>query len=146
MATMKKNPYPIGSIRIWNDQLDLIPVGWQLCDGTNGTPAMIDRAVVGAGNRYSHKQVFGANSSTPLITVDNHIPSIAQMSAHSHPILLYSRDAAGSRVPECNGHSIGRYSSTQPSGNSEGHNHGATSSAVDTRQLSVAVYWIMRIF
>jgi hypothetical protein len=40
----------IGEIRIHSGSLASIPTGWHLCDGTNGTPDLRDRFVVGAGN------------------------------------------------------------------------------------------------
>ena len=43
---------PIGSIVLWHGALKDIPVGWVYCDGSNGTPDLRDRFVVGAGKRY----------------------------------------------------------------------------------------------
>ena len=37
-----------GSIIIWSGTIASIPAGWQLCDGTNGTPDLRDRFIVGA--------------------------------------------------------------------------------------------------
>ena len=34
-------------------QVDKIPSGWTLCDGTDNTPNLTDRFIVGAGNTYS---------------------------------------------------------------------------------------------
>lgn len=39
---------PIGCIVIWNGAVSNIPSGWRLCDGTNGTPDLRDKFVVGA--------------------------------------------------------------------------------------------------
>jgi len=41
-----------GSITLWYGQKADIPDGWQLCDGTNGTPNLCDKFVVGAGHSY----------------------------------------------------------------------------------------------
>ena len=38
-----------GSIVIWSGTIANIPTGWQLCDGTNGSPDLRDKFVVGAG-------------------------------------------------------------------------------------------------
>ena len=40
---------PSGGIIMWQEPE--IPVGWLLCDGTNGTPDLRDRFVLGYGNR-----------------------------------------------------------------------------------------------
>jgi microcystin-dependent protein len=44
---------PIGAIIMWSGAINLIPAGWTLCDGTNGTPNLRDQFIVGAGSKYS---------------------------------------------------------------------------------------------
>ena len=39
---------PSGAIIIWSGTIASMPLGWQLCDGTNGTPDLRDRFIVGA--------------------------------------------------------------------------------------------------
>jgi len=39
---------PIGGIILWSGTVASIPASWQLCDGTNGTPDLRDKFVVGA--------------------------------------------------------------------------------------------------
>ena len=41
---------PRGVIVMWSGEK--IPQGWALCDGSNGTPDLRDRFIVGAGNAY----------------------------------------------------------------------------------------------
>jgi len=66
---------PAGTIVMWSGSIANIPNGWALCDGTNGTPDLRDRFVVGAGNSYSVGETGGAISVT--LTID-------QMPSHSH--------------------------------------------------------------
>jgi len=40
-------PVPTGAIVMWSGFLANIPAGWQLCNGTNGTPNLIDRFILG---------------------------------------------------------------------------------------------------
>lgn len=40
---------PTGSIVMWSGSIATIPAGWALCDGTNGTPDLRERFIVGAG-------------------------------------------------------------------------------------------------
>ena len=40
---------PEGVITMWSGAISDIPVGWSLCDGTDGTPDLTDRFVLGAG-------------------------------------------------------------------------------------------------
>ena len=44
---------PSGGIIIWSGSTGSIPATWYLCDGTNGTPDLRDRFIVGAGNTYA---------------------------------------------------------------------------------------------
>lgn len=41
---------PKGAIIMWSGALDSIPSGWQLCDGTNGTPDLRDRFIYGVSS------------------------------------------------------------------------------------------------
>ncbi len=40
---------PIGGIINWSGAVVDIPSNYQLCDGTNGTPMLVDNFVIGAG-------------------------------------------------------------------------------------------------
>jgi hypothetical protein len=41
-----------GLIFLFWGALDNIPEGWQVCDGTNGTPNLQDRFIIGAGGKW----------------------------------------------------------------------------------------------
>ena len=51
---------PTGCILMWSGAIASIPTGYVLCNGSNGTPDLRDKFVVGAGNSY----VVGATSNT----------------------------------------------------------------------------------
>jgi len=51
---------PRGTIVMWSGPT--IPEGWALCDGTNGTPDLRDRFILGAGGSYSVGATGGAES------------------------------------------------------------------------------------
>jgi len=44
---------PKGGIIMWSGSVDAIPAGWTLCDGTDETPDLRDRFIVGAGGNYA---------------------------------------------------------------------------------------------
>jgi len=44
---------PDGGIILWSGAVIDIPIGWELCDGTFGTPDLTDRFIVGAGVSYA---------------------------------------------------------------------------------------------
>ena len=66
---------PTGSIMIWSGSAASIPVGWKLCDGTFGTPNLLDRFVTGAGSTYA----VGATGGVTSVTLTQ-----AQTPAHVH--------------------------------------------------------------
>ena len=56
------NFVPVGGIIMWGGDLGDLPSNWQLCNGTNGTPDLRNRFVIGAGNNYSVGNTGGAES------------------------------------------------------------------------------------
>ena len=78
---------PRGLIAMWSGSVDNIPSGWALCDGSNGTPDLRDRFIVGAGGNYDVGDTGGANTVT-LNT--NQIPS------HSHGAGTLTTNTTGS--------------------------------------------------
>ena len=68
---------PSGLICMWSGST--IPTGWALCNGTNGTPDLRDRFIVGSGSTYSIGNT-GGSASVTLTT--------AQMPSHTHTISI----------------------------------------------------------
>jgi len=66
---------PAGLIAMWSGSIGSIPSGWYLCDGSNGTPNLTDRFVIGAGSTYAVNGTGGLATAT-LIT--------ANLPAHTH--------------------------------------------------------------
>ena len=60
---------------MWSGAVSAIPTGWVLCNGSNSTPDLRNRFVVGAGSSYAVNATGGADSVTL---------STANMPAHSH--------------------------------------------------------------
>jgi hypothetical protein len=44
---------PVGGIILWSGSIASIPTGWALCNGSNGTPNLMDKFIIGAGNSYN---------------------------------------------------------------------------------------------
>lgn len=53
---------PIGGIINWSGAVVDIPDNWQLCDGTNGTPDLRERFVIGAGGSIAVDATGGATT------------------------------------------------------------------------------------
>lgn len=61
------NNFPVGGIIMWSGAIANIPSGWALCDGTNGTPDLRNRFVIGAVQDASgvpQTTVTGSNTQT----------------------------------------------------------------------------------
>lgn len=66
---------PSGTVLSWYGNVANMPSGFVLCDGSNGTPDLRDRFIVGAGSAYTVGNTGG---------VDNVTLTIAQMPSHNH--------------------------------------------------------------
>jgi flavin-binding protein dodecin len=62
------NTVPSGAIMLWSGAADAIPAEYVLCDGTNSTPDLRNRFVVGAGSTYA---VGATGGSADAIVVDH---------------------------------------------------------------------------
>jgi len=72
---------PTGMISLWYGSIGSVPVGWYLCDGTNGTPDLRDKFVVGAGSTYS---VAATGGSTDAIVVSHTHTATVTDPGHNH--------------------------------------------------------------
>ena len=97
---------PKGVIVMWSGTKETIPTGWGLCDGTNGTPNLIDRFVFGAVNAGA----TGGNNNLTLTAVN--IPS------HTHTTGSHTHTFSGTTGSTAHGHGIATTSGglNQPSG------------------------------
>ena len=66
---------PSGLIAMWSGSIGSIPSGWYLCDGSNGTPNLTDRFIIGAGSTYAVNATGGA---TTVSLASTNLP------AHTH--------------------------------------------------------------
>ena len=53
-----------GMIILWYGDTSNIPGGWVLCNGSNSTPDLRDRFIIGAGNNFTAGSTGGSNSVT----------------------------------------------------------------------------------
>ena len=64
---------PEGLILMWSGSTESVPSGWALCDGTNNTPDLRNRFVVGAGSSYAVNATGG--SANAVVVSHNHSAS-----------------------------------------------------------------------
>jgi len=72
--------FPLGGIIMWSGAISAIPTGWSLCDGSNGTPDLRNRFVLGATNDGSDGTYPGISVSQTGGTAD------AVVVSHNHSI------------------------------------------------------------
>ena len=87
-------PIPVGGIIMWSGTIATIPSGWALCNGSNGTPDLRDKFVVGAHSDLSgvaksnvegsYNQSGGDISHNHGATVGNTALSTSQIPSHNH--------------------------------------------------------------
>jgi hypothetical protein len=56
--------FPSGAIVLWSGSIASIPSGWYLCNGSNSTPDLRDRFIVGAGSTYSVDATGGSTTTS----------------------------------------------------------------------------------
>lgn len=88
-VALKSDGVPSGIITMWSGTYATIPTGWNLCNGTNGTPDLRDRFILGA-TVESDIGVTGGQHSVAL-TVDqmpshNHTGTISTDGSHTHTV------------------------------------------------------------
>ena len=118
---------------------------WHICDGTNGTPDMRNKFIVGVGSDYTLHATGGNNKVTPTATIAGTALTIEQMPSHTHQVFQdcgVSGEGNVSSADEDHGPG-GRYTSSV--GGGQEHTHTATVSEIDTRSPYHALYYIMKI-
>lgn len=105
------NAVPSGIICMWSGESTAIPSGWNLCDGSNGTPDLRDRFIVGAGSTYKVKDTGG--EATHTLTVN-------EMPSHNHGFTGTSHSHTGS-LSNATAASAGSHTHTMSGGSSGGY-------------------------
>jgi len=87
-----------GMIILWSGSIASIPSGWALCNGSNGTPDLRDRFIVGAGSTYAVNATGG--SADAIVVSHTHTASSSSTSSvtdpgHSHSLINQEAVGAG---------------------------------------------------
>jgi hypothetical protein len=78
---------PSGVIVLWSGTIANIPSGWYLCNGSNGTPDLRDKFIVGAkqdSGSIPMTNVTGSLTSTGVGAVPVHTHSLNTLAASTH--------------------------------------------------------------
>lgn len=74
-----------GMILLWSGSTGSIPSGWVLCDGTNSTPDLRNRFIVGAGDTYAVDATGGSADAT-LVSHNHTATSTVTDPGHNHSV------------------------------------------------------------
>lgn len=80
---------PSGVITMWSGTTSDVPSGWTLCDGSDGTPDLTNRFIVGSGGSYSTGDTGGSNQvqlSVDEMPSHGHTGSTDTSGSHSHGV------------------------------------------------------------
>lgn len=119
---------PAGSIIAWENLA--IPPGWVVCDGTNGTPDLRDKFVLGAGVDGDVRASGGAATHT------HNNPNTGAVAGHSHSSSMDSvgggdseKATSGSGLTTASSGHTHQYTPGVAVGGAHSHTVGATGSA-----------------
>ena len=79
MQPIANHLVPKGVINMWSGSPTSLPYGWALCDGSNGTPDLRGRFIVGYNPNDTDYNAIGRTGGAKLVTL-----TTSQMPAHSH--------------------------------------------------------------
>jgi len=80
-STAPPSTFISGMIILWSGSIVSIPAGWVLCDGTNSTPDLRDRFIVGAGSTYAVGNTGG--SANAIVVSHTHTATVTDP-GHAH--------------------------------------------------------------
>jgi hypothetical protein len=126
------NGIPKGGIIMWSGAVDQIPDGWALCDGSNGTPDLRDRFIVGAGSGYA-VATKGGNSFINL----QHSHGYSGTTSYGYGYDFDQRTKSSSTMPTINEHHTHTFSGTT--------DNGPLSSAQDIKPPYFALAFVMKL-
>jgi hypothetical protein len=141
---------PTGIILMWSGSVATIPYGWALCNGSNGTPDLRNRFLIGAGDTYSPGSTGGniaqsvttatGGSHTHGGSVGGTALSVNQIPAHTHTLdIQVFTPGSGTRLHR-SFESAGAATPTVGStGGGQTHTHSISSDSGHTHTLSVPV-------
>lgn len=140
--------FPVGGIILWSGLVADVPAGWAFCDGTNGTPNLTNRFVIGAdgdSGGTSPVAATGGSRNTSASNTEYHTLTAAEIPAHSHTYSgtfanNYDRDQGGSGFQ-----SGGTRTTNENTGGGGGHRHGIPSITDGRIPPYFALAYIMKL-
>ena len=89
---------PSGMILLWSGATGSIPSGYLLCDGSNGTPDLRNRFVIGAGSSYA-VSATGGSADSIVVSHTHTATSTVTDPTHTHTFAQNYSSGSGSQAP-----------------------------------------------
>lgn len=104
---LRGNQLPVGLISMWSGNPNAIPANWAICDGTQGTPDLRGRFIVGYANADTDYNVIGKVGGEKAHTL-----TINEMPSHDHSgstgdIQPFNGSTTRGTSDDFNGHNTG---------------------------------------
>ena len=100
--------FPSGGIIMWSGSIASIPSGWVLCNGSNSTPDLRNRFIVGAGSTYAVDATGGsADATLPTHTHTATSTSVVTDPGHNHQFNILNTISNGNNAYTATGGQVG---------------------------------------
>lgn len=104
ITTLQKAVVPVGTICMWSGSIGNIPNYWYLCDGTNNTPNLKGKFIVGYDPDVVDYNAIAKTGGLKEVTlteeqmpVHNHTGTTNSAGAHSHSVTGYQKQSQSVR-------------------------------------------------
>lgn len=142
---------PIGSIIMWKNAISSIPEGWQICDGSNGTPDLRGKFVMGASidgdvgvNAAEASHVHSRPASTSTDGAHQHTTSVGVGNTGDGVNSSSTTYEGISAASKGHGHS-GISGNTSGATGSHAHTVGGNTNSQTPTPPFMKLYYIMRV-
>ena len=116
---------PIGGIIMWSGADNAVPSNYALCDGSNGTPNLVDRFIVGRGSAYAQGATGGSADATLV--------------SHSHTINDHTHGFSGTGSQVHTHTQTGGGTSDDGGPNAPGGNSGGNMSNISNATVTISI-------
>ena len=116
---------PIGGIIMWSGADNAVPSNFALCDGSNGTPNLVDRFIVGRGSAYAQGATGGSADATLV--------------SHSHTINDHTHGFSGSGSQVHSHTQTGGGTNDDGGPNAPGGNSGGNMSNINNATVTISI-------
>jgi len=144
LESLKGGGVPVGGIMLWKGSYASIPDGYQLADGTNGTPDLRGRFLMGIASTEGDDNLLETGGETSHI---NALGTLAAASTHTHTVYLNNSSAVVAVGAGYTGgaHPSHNHSWSAVTNAGGAHTHAGSYTAADHLPPYTMYYWIVRI-